>query len=521
MPRWCGCQRISAAFAVLLAAALGCGGGTEPPEIATLEAISGNAQVGVAGRLLPEPLVVALEDSRGNAVADHVVQFSVTQGGGEVSAAETTTDANGHASVNFTLGASAGAAHQVTASTTGSDLTATFNATATTVPISIRLSAGTGQTAKSGLSVPTPPAVRVLDAGGTPVAGVAVAFQVVRGGGTVTSGVKLTDASGIAAADEWLVGPSGVNTVEATVEAEELDGEPVTFVATTTPAAGFDITVRYLGTPTSDQVLAIAEGEVRWEGLITSELSDGIVDIPAAACGEGTPAINEVVDDLLILASFESIDGPGGTLARAGPCVFRDVNGNDNIDIGDFPGMGTLLFDAADIAFVEENGALLATVIHEMGHVLGFGGIWGVQGLLADPSRPPDNGTDPHFTGAAAIAAFDLAGGTSYSGGLKVPVENTGGTFTADVHWRESVMGNELMTGYLNFGPEPLSDITLASFEAQGYTVDHSGADAFTLDLASLRIQTAAGGVHLENDISLGPIWMIDRSGRITSTIRR
>jgi hypothetical protein len=263
MPHWCGSRWVLAAYPLLLSAALGCGGGTEPPEVATLQAVSGDAQIGVAGRALPEPLIVAVKDSRGNAIADLAVQFSVTQGDGEVSATEATTDAAGRASVNYTLGASPGSAQQVTASTTGSDLTATFSATATTAPTFISVSTGTGQTAKSGLPVPTPPAVRVVDAGGLPVRGVAVGFQVVLGGGTVTSGVKLTGADGIAAADQWLVGPSGVNTVEATVEAEALDGEPVTFVATTTPAAGFDITVRYLGAPSSDQVLAIAEAEVR------------------------------------------------------------------------------------------------------------------------------------------------------------------------------------------------------------------------------------------------------------------
>ena len=56
-------------------------------------------------------------------------------------------------------------------------------------------------------------------------------------------------------------------------------------------------------------------------------------------------------------------------------------------------------FDEADLELVEEEGVLGAVVSHEMGHVLGFGVLWGVEGLLVDPSQPPNNGDDPHFPG--------------------------------------------------------------------------------------------------------------------------
>ena len=86
-------------------------------------------------------------------------------------------------------------------------------------------------------------------------------------------------------------------------------------------------------------------------------------------------------------------------------------------------------------------------ILHEMGHVLGFGTIWSDLSLLADPSL--SGGTDPHFTGAQAIAAFNAIGGATYIASAKVPVEDMGGEGTADAHWRESVFGNELMTGFV------------------------------------------------------------------------
>ena len=57
------------------------------------------------------------------------------------------------------------------------------------------------------------------------------------------------------------------------------------------------------------------------------------------------------------------------------------------------------------------------------------------------------------------MTQYDLSGGTSTN---KVPVANTGGTGTADAHWREADMGRELMTGFINASSiNPLSAITV------------------------------------------------------------
>ena len=80
-------------------------------------------------------------------------------------------------------------------------------------------------------------------------------------------------------------GPAGVNVVEATADNETLTGEPATFVATTTPADGLDIVVRFFGTATAPQLLAFAEAEVRWESVITDDLSDAQAVADAGAAG--------------------------------------------------------------------------------------------------------------------------------------------------------------------------------------------------------------------------------------------
>jgi hypothetical protein len=166
---------------------------------------------------------------------------------------------------------------------------------------------------------------------------------------------------------------------------------------------------------------------------------------------------------------------------------------------------------------------LLANVIqHEMAHVLGFGTLWDIQGLLADPSLPPIEGAspDPHFTGARARTAFNAAGGSTYVG-AKVPVEDMGELGTQDSHWRELVFETELMTGFIAPGPSPLSLVTVESLADQGYAVNIAGADAYTLPTASLR--ASGGGVRLKlgDDILRLPIKRIDRKGRVTGVLRR
>ncbi len=64
---------------------------------------------------------------------------------------------------------------------------------------------GAGQRVAPGLSLLEPVGVRVLDAGGTPVAGVAVRFEPGPGGGRVEPGEVYSDSAGVAAA-EWTLG---------------------------------------------------------------------------------------------------------------------------------------------------------------------------------------------------------------------------------------------------------------------------------------------------------------------------
>ena len=285
----------------------------------------------------------------------------------------------------------------------------------------------------------------------------------------------------------------------------------VSFTATAAAdPTSFNIGLQYLSTATATQRQAFTDARLRWQAAITGDLEDGLLDTPEV-CGPGSPAFNQNIDDVVILVNLVPIDGPGNVLASAGPCWVRDTY----LSI-----LGVMQFDTADLPALESAGQLSMVVVHEMAHVLGFGLVWDSLALIADPSLPPASGTDPHFTGAQAINAFDNVGGAAYVAGAKVPVENTGGEGTADGHWRESVLGSELMTGYVNPGQNPLSVVTLASLVDQGYAVDLATADAYSLML-SLRAFDNRPKLLLRNDILRGPIRKVDRSGRVTGELRR
>ena len=88
---------------------------TNPP--ARLKLASGDRQQGKPGAALPSPLVVLVEDSRGNPLSNVSVQWLVASGGGSI-AALSTTNALGLASALWTLGGTNGA-QSATASVDG------------------------------------------------------------------------------------------------------------------------------------------------------------------------------------------------------------------------------------------------------------------------------------------------------------------------------------------------------------------------------------------------------------------
>jgi adhesin/invasin len=189
----------------------------------------------------PQP-ILQLQDPSGNALPRPGVRVTVQISSGEGSLRGATTqvsDAEG--TIRFTdlaLVGSPGSRTLIFAASGYSPAISTPVSLGVGAPASVTIAAGDGQSAAAATPVATPPAVLVRDAGGTPVANVPVTFAVGSGGGVVEGGDAITAADGVATVGSWTLGETlGDNTLTATVQADNVQGNPVTFRATATPGA--------------------------------------------------------------------------------------------------------------------------------------------------------------------------------------------------------------------------------------------------------------------------------------------
>ena len=217
----------------------GCGedAGMDPPPTpvpSAITALSGGGQGGIVGQSLLQPLVVRVTTAPGSVVSGVSVTWAVTAGGGTLSSSSTTTDAQGQASVTWTLGTVVGTDNNTaTASVTGlSGSPVTFMASATAGAAStLALVSGDNQTGTAWDVLAQPLVVVAQDQFNNAVSGVTVTWAVTGGGGSLSSSGVTTDAQGQATVT-WTLGPAaGTDNNIATASVTGLAGSPVTFTA--------------------------------------------------------------------------------------------------------------------------------------------------------------------------------------------------------------------------------------------------------------------------------------------------
>jgi hypothetical protein len=245
------------------------------------------------------------------------------------------------------------------------------------------------------------------------------------------------------------------------------------------PSETFDIVLRGIDGLSSAQAAAFTEAEARWEQAIVRGIADAAITARPPCLDATAPDLPPVIDDVIIDVAVTPIDGAGSVLGRAGPTCFS---------VGpDLPLVGIMEFDSADVASLLADGSFDDVILHEMGHVLGIGTLWDTVQYGGSRKVISGAGTlDPRYTGGRGAAEYAALGASG-----NVPVEALGGPGTQDAHWRESVFGTELMTGFLNPGSNPMSTLTIASLADLGYQVDRSTADAYSLPGSAAALRSA------------------------------
>ncbi|MEX1183612.1 MAG: leishmanolysin-related zinc metalloendopeptidase [Gemmatimonadota bacterium] len=440
---------------------------------ASVAPLPGNIETGNAGEGVVPPPAVVVKDEFGNPVAGAVVTFQPALMSGTVSGEIQSTNSSGVARPDtWTLGPNGGEQRLLVA----------VNALGTTLIVTafgppLHIFAGDGTTCPVNTDACTF-TVSVTTPTGVPVQDATVVWSA-PGGATLNT---LSNFRGRASAPNLIQNALGNYTQTATLQST---GDAVTFTYDLVQAGQYQIDVRFIGDATASQEAIFTAVKDRWEDVITGDLPSVNLNVDAGDCDINHPAVNQQVDDLLLYIEVVDIDGVGKTLGSAGPCYIRQ---NSRL-----PVMGIMKLDLADVANMESNGTLFDVVLHEMGHVLGFGTLWDQPeiDLLVGAG-----GDDPFFTGAYATPEFVLLGGTLING---VPVENSGGAGTRDGHWRDATFADELMTGFINNSGNSLSTITIGSLLDLGYEVNFSVADQYVVPggQAGYRMALREGGFQL------------------------
>lgn len=352
-------------------------------------------------------------------------------------------------------------------------------------PARLRVLAGDAQEAPAGTLLPQVIRLRVEDQSGRGVPGATVGSEVVEGDGALLGQLAvISDASGDLTVPQWRLGR------RATPQRVKLTSGAASAEVTATVATSFDITFRFVGErPVSlehRQVFERAAARVR--GLVTGDLLP--VDATGSGfelgdCGvQGGGRLDEVIDDVLILAAVGPIDGPRGVLAQAGPCLIR--SGGSRLTA-----VGVMSFDAEDLGTFLQGAVFEEVITHEIIHVLGFGTLWQERGLVlaADTEDPRYAGLQGHH-GCAASSWAALCGSM-------IALEAGGGSGTALGHWRESTFGDELLTGYYGARGSVLSTMTVGAMRDLGFVVNMAAADV-ALPLLSSRDSAPSAEGHWE-----------------------
>ena len=199
--------------------------------------VAGTNQRALAGKALPQAIVVRATNRRGGPASGKRVIFRLTDGLGSVEPASAVTDADGRARTNWTLGAYPG---RQTLFATVENVDSALSVLAESDPVASntrvvslveRVSGQAGSTLGDSI------AIRVTDSTGRVLADVPVRWTAVDGG-SVEAPAPRTDSLGVASARWTLAKKTGTQRLRAQVGGGSAGGiQPVTISATAVAGA--------------------------------------------------------------------------------------------------------------------------------------------------------------------------------------------------------------------------------------------------------------------------------------------
>ena len=262
------------------------------------------------------------------------------------------------------------------------------------------------------------------------------------------------------------------------------------FVVGADPVEPFNLELRGVSSLAPNVAAAFTTAAARWQSVIVRGTAPFSLP-PSQTCLVGG-TVPSVIDDILIDVAVVPIDGPGNVLGSAGPTCMASGT--------DLAVTGEMTFDSADVASLLLDGAFDDVVLHEMGHVLGIGTLWNTVPYGGTRNFTAGTGTSStRYTGHRGVAEYSVLSGVASV--ASVPVEDTGGGGTQDSHWRESVFGDELMTGWIDIGTTPLSRVTVAALADLGLQVDLDAADDYLLSAARPPARSAARSTSVPDEL--------------------
>jgi hypothetical protein len=211
-------------------------------EPASIVLLQGDGQTGRVGEMLPQPLIVQVADANGRPVQGATVVFEVD--GAEPDPDTVVTELDGRGAVDVQLGSTVGSSQGVARVVVPENqalVEVEFTVTALASSANgLILVSGNDQSAPAGTALAEPLVVRVTDAFGNPIPGVTITWTAI-GGGSVSEGSTVSDASGLASVTRTLGSTAGPQSTLA--ESPGLSGSPVTFLHTATSGSATGVAI--------------------------------------------------------------------------------------------------------------------------------------------------------------------------------------------------------------------------------------------------------------------------------------